>query len=83
MRRPAGAAGLAQSAESSDRGREDALIGPIFAAWRARAVCPPAAAAHFSECAYQIAKSVGFGVAASHGQLLGKSQRFVAVEEKS
>jgi hemoglobin len=118
-----------------DRIREDALLGPIFAArisdWEphlqrmiafwssvalmsgryqgqpmqkhlplpidarhfdhwlalfeetAAEVCPPAAAAHFVERARQIATSLEFGVAAKHGRLLGKGQRFVATDEKA
>ncbi|MGE0733961.1 MAG: group III truncated hemoglobin [Alphaproteobacteria bacterium] len=42
----------------------------------AREVCPPAAAAHFMERARMIAQSLEFGIAARHGAILGKAERF-------
>lgn len=39
-------------------------------------VCPPAAASHFVERARRIAESLELSVAASHGVLLGKGERF-------
>lgn len=42
----------------------------------ARALCPPAAANHFAERAHRIAESLELGIAASHGTLLRKGERF-------
>jgi hemoglobin len=39
-------------------------------------VCPPPAAAHFTERARRIAESLELGIAARHGVLLGRQQRF-------
>ncbi len=41
-----------------------------------RAVCPPAAAAHFLQCARRIAESLELGIAGRHGVLLGAGERF-------
>lgn len=43
----------------------------------ARELCPPAAADLFIERAQRIAESLEMGVAARHGVLLGKGQRFL------
>jgi len=40
-------------------------------------VCPPRAAAHFVERAHRIAESLELGVAAGHGVLLSKGERYV------
>jgi hemoglobin len=47
----------------------------------ANALCPPAAAAHFVERARRIAESLEMGVAARHGVLLAKGERFLAGED--
>ncbi len=47
----------------------------LFAA-TAREVCPPAATAHFIECAGRIAESLELGIAAGQGQLLARGQRY-------
>lgn len=39
-------------------------------------VCPPAAAAHVVERARRIAESLEIGIAAKHGVMLGKGERF-------
>ncbi|MGH7089053.1 MAG: group III truncated hemoglobin [Stellaceae bacterium] len=46
----------------------------------ARELCPPAAAAHFAERAHRIAESLELGIAASHGTLLRKGERFPGPE---
>jgi hemoglobin len=42
----------------------------------ARAVCPPAVAAVFEQRAATIARSLEMGVAASHGELVGREGRY-------
>lgn len=42
----------------------------------ARALCPPAAAAHFIERARRIAESLELGIAISHGVILDKGERY-------
>jgi hemoglobin len=42
-------------------------------------ICPPAAAAHFTERAQRIAESLELGIAGRHGVLLGTGERFRAV----
>jgi hemoglobin len=41
-------------------------------------MCPPAAAAHFSERARRIAESLELGIASAHGVMLRKGERFHA-----
>lgn len=42
----------------------------------AAAVCPPAAAAHFADRARRIAESLEIGIAARHGVMLARGERF-------
>ncbi len=44
----------------------------------ARELCPPAAADHFIERARRIAESLELGIAARHGVMLAKGERFLA-----
>jgi len=42
----------------------------------AREICPPKAAAHFVERARRIAESLELGIAAQHGIIVGRGERF-------
>ncbi|WP_332658951.1 group III truncated hemoglobin [Brevundimonas sp.] len=44
-------------------------------------ICPPAAAAHFTERARRIAESLELGIAGAQGVLLGKGQRYLRPTE--
>ena len=44
-------------------------------------VCPPAAAAHFTERARRIAESLELGIAGAHGVLLRKGERYMRPTE--
>jgi hemoglobin len=49
----------------------------------ARAVCPPAAAAHFIERARRIAESIELGIAGAQGVLLGSGERLQAAPQQA